>query len=128
MKRILLFVVLTIGIISCDPKDDLPDLNGSYAGSYSRGDSVTSITLSIDDYRFEGGSEAARFPAICRGAVGWDEYTIQFDDECVWTADFDWTLILSGTYTYAYSKDKLTFWRGTGDFYERYTIEKLHGE
>ncbi|MFB6340907.1 hypothetical protein ACE1ET_04270 [Saccharicrinis sp. FJH62] len=123
-----LFIILASIFFSCDPKNSLPDLDGEYAGSYTRGDSTTAITLSIKDFTFEGGSEAARFPAICHGTVGWDDYTIQFDDECVWTADFDWSLILSGSYTYAYSKDKLTFWRGTGDNYERYTIEKLKEE
>lgn len=122
---IKLFITLSFLLLGCENTPKLPDLDGNYAGSYTRGDSITAITLSIDNYRFEGDSEINRFPAICAGTVGWDEYTIEFDDECTWTADFDWTLILSGSYTYAYSKDKLTFYRGTGDYYERYTIEKL---
>lgn len=129
MKSTLLFLVtLAFILFSCDPKDDLPDLDGTYAGSYTRGDSTTAITLIINDYTFEGSSEVSHFPAICHGTVGWDEYTIQFTDECDWTADFDSTPILSGSYTYAYSKSKLTFSRGTEDDYERYTIEKLKEE
>jgi hypothetical protein len=126
--KLSFLITLTLIFFSCNKAPKLPDLDGSYAGSYTRGDSTTAIILNIQNYSFEGSSEAAHFPSICHGTVGWDEYTIQFSDECSWTADFDWSLILSGSYMYAYSSTKLTFWRGKGDYYERYTIEKLKEE
>lgn len=130
MRTTFLFLIASLLFFSCEPKESLPSLDGSYVGTYVRGDSVSVIALTIDDYRYEGLSEYALFPGICMGTVAWTDYVIEFGDECEWDnpEGFDNTLILHGRYKYAYSNKKLSFWRGEGDYREIYTIEKLPDE
>jgi hypothetical protein len=128
MRLVTLFLagVLAAFIISCENEESGIE-DGSYVGSYTRGDSVSYITLNFANFRYEGSSSIPVFPGICRGTVAWDVDYIYFGDECEgkWIKVEDYTLILDGRYTYTWEKGKLTFWRGTGDFYERYTVEKL---
>lgn len=122
----LVVAVFMVFVFSCE-KEESGIEDGTYVGSYTRGDSVSSITLTFANFRYEGSSSVPVFPGICRGTVAWDADYIYFGDECEakWTKVEDYTLILDGRYTYTWHKGKLTFWRGAGDFYERYTVEKL---
>jgi hypothetical protein len=123
--RYYLVIVLTLVFFACENKESLPDLDGVYVGTYTRHDSIAVISLTIEDYRFVGTSDDSKFISICEGTVGWDDYTIEFDDECLYTAELGWTKFLSGKYSYAYSNKKLSFWVGVGDEREIFTIEEL---
>ncbi|MEJ2004157.1 MAG: hypothetical protein P8X57_04150, partial [Cyclobacteriaceae bacterium] len=38
------------------------------------------------------------YPAICNGTFERDDKRISFENNCAFTADFDWSFILNGTY------------------------------
>ena len=44
-----------------------------------------------------------------------------FENACVWTADFDWTLILWGDWTYTFNGNLLIMTKSNGD---KYTLTK----
>lgn len=89
---------------ACDDDDNRPEfVQGTYTGHFQRstptGDwMVANVTLELGDHSFSGESDHARYPAICNGTYTTEGNNITFVNKCVWTADFDWTLILDGTF------------------------------
>jgi hypothetical protein len=88
-----------------DPQD--PDFVRNYVGSYSRIDGYSdpdplitsgSINLVVDGehYRLEG-SERYAPPGGCGRILIGDVTT--FIDECVHTAEFDWSLVIDGDFS-----------------------------
>jgi len=91
--------------MSCDKDEQtdrkLPD--GVYKGTFHRelvwSDSDTAnITMTITSNQWSGTSDIEKYPALCNGTYSIVEDTIIFENECVWTADFAWSLILAGKY------------------------------
>jgi len=57
------------------------------------------VTLIFSGNDWSGQSQIAKYPALCRGTYkpnGADSIT--FENACPWTAEFDWTFILSHNY------------------------------
>jgi hypothetical protein len=102
-----IFIALFCSIlfaISC--KKTNPDsliLEGTYAGTFQRltsgGGQISNVTMTFSSNNWTGQSQYAKYPALCHGT-----YTINgtgkvtFENACPWTAEFDWTLILSQDY------------------------------
>ena len=88
--------------------------NGTYEGTFQRDrvwreDSIANITITFEGNSWNGSSDIDKYPALCRGTYSIDGETITFQNECPWTADFDWTLILSGEYILEGSGETLEF-------------------
>lgn len=66
---------------------------------------------------FSGQSEKTKFPAICEGNYSIINDSINFENTCFWTAEFDWTLILGGKWKYEVSKDHLILRKTNVDRY-----------
>ncbi len=130
MKSVLYIALAMITIISCQKNRDSetgPDLQGSYSGSFNRtGMSDTArVTISLSETSFEGQSNIQKYPAICRGSYTTSENSISFVDSCAWTADFDWTLILNGTYNLSMQPDNtIRIWRTNGTVTDEYILQK----
>ena len=93
-------------------------LNGSFSGWFKRGEVRADVTLNLNNNTFTGSSVQEKFPAICKGVYSVSETNIYFIDECIWTADFDWTLILSGSWDYDLTpNNKLNMMKPNGDQY-----------
>lgn len=129
-KKILLSLVLVASFLGCeDSKEDefnseaLKErasqeiFSGEYSGTFTRGDRSETLNLYFDGDKYVGNSSAFRFPAICMGVFTHDDKTIDFSDGCVWTADFDWTLILNGSWEYTYENGILRLVNEMGDLY-----------
>jgi len=115
----LLFILLFVipAITACKKSQDtIPGtgdeiLSGRYMGTFYRttGDTVN-VSLLFTDNIFSGSSDRTKYPAICNGTFSMqknnDAYKIQFNDNCIWTADFDWSLILDGDYELVFNPDK----------------------
>ena len=120
-------------LLSCQDNEE-PDFslaNGTYSGVFYRSSPTTkwagsSVTITFDDGTFNGGSDSVKYPAICEGAykkVGLS--SVEFANTCVWTADFDWSFILSGRYEIDYVEDELVMTQSVGaQAYNTYRLRR----
>lgn len=112
--------ILFIGILvllGCD-KDTVPrDIGGQYIGTFQRGDNRSHVELTLKGSNFSGESDMVKFPAICNGSYSISERTIKFENQCPWTAEFDWSLILSDTWDFSIDNNTLILTNSIGDVY-----------
>ena len=108
---------ILILFIGCDNDDVQRDIDGQYIGTFQRGENISNVELSLNDATFSGESEIMKFPAICNGNYSISDRTIKFENQCPWTAEFDWSLILSDTWDFKFAKDTLTLTNSIGDVY-----------
>lgn len=101
---------ITILLSSCK-KDDLNIKDGTYKGTftvtYSCGTQSGQTPLELKNGKFSCSGNSNRIPAGGSGTFSSNNKKITFNDENVWTADFDWNLILSGQYDYTFEGKKL---------------------
>lgn len=107
---------------------------GTFTGTFQRdlvfGDNeIANITLTFDGNRWSGTGDYPKYPALCSGTYSIDGKKITFQNECPWTAEFDWTLILSGEYKLTKTGSVLEFSRdyrsATSDTYiDQYRLTK----
>ena len=108
------------------------DLKGRFLGTFHRtGGETANISILFSENSFEGDSDKMKYPAICNGTftVNNDDDRINFDNACAWSADFDWTLILDGTYNFVVNPDKSliisrTYENNIRDEYKLYRVTK----
>ena len=104
MKKIV--IVFLVALMACEAENLSSSYwgDGNYVGTFFRGTptslpSPVHVNIKIEGNKFEGEADG-RIPAICRGTFQMkNDSTIQFTNECVFTADFDWTYILQGDFT-----------------------------
>lgn len=131
MKYLLTIALFSTLWLSCQKNDDndSPDkLTGTYSGTFNRTGFADSskVKISLGDNQFTGQSSIAKYPAICRGSYDLSDQTISFVDSCAWTADFDWTLILNGTYNISFVDDNsIRIWRTNGAVTDEYLLSKM---
>ena len=112
MRYLFSVIFLSVILISCK-KDVDKRWDGIYQGIFQRQIGITgavsnvSLTISSDGYT--GYSSQAKYPAICNGMLSITADKIIFHNACVWTADFDGTLILDGEYKLDVIGDSLVF-------------------
>jgi hypothetical protein len=103
-----------VAFISCEKpvpfKKGIPD--GTYLGTFNRqfvwADSDTAyVTLTITGTQWSGSSDIEKYPALCNGTYSVIGDSINFENVCECTADFDWSLILSGKYLLIQSLDTI---------------------
>ena len=119
--RVLAAITLTIFLcaFSCEDTEDI-NIDGTYTGEFFRLDpkqshDVSNVTLTLSDGKFQGTSSAPKYPAICKGTYSVDGRDVTFKDACYWTADFDWSFILSGEFNVSGGKDSLVMSAPRGD-------------
>ena len=129
MKRMLSFIIAITIFLACNKDEDSIDQNGmtaAYSGTFQRsGMAKSGVMLRLYEGTFEGSSQVDKYPAICRGSYTVSGSTITFIDSCNWTADFDWTLILTGTYSFTSDNGSLRMWRTTGSVTDEYLLNRL---
>jgi len=105
MKRTVFFILSFLILFSCEKEEQI-DINladGVYVGTFQREavwfDSDTAnITLTFTSNQWNGSSDMVKYPALCHGTYLIVGDTIIFENECAWTTEFDWSLILVGKY------------------------------
>lgn len=119
--RYLFFLLLFIGFSGCDKSAKIiatiPD--GTYFGTFQRiltsGEGQkANIWLTFSSGRWSGQSDIPNYPALCHGTYKAVGEKLIFENECAFTADFDWSLILSGEYKYTLDGDNLTITKSYG--------------
>ncbi|WP_241077729.1 hypothetical protein [Flavimarina sp. Hel_I_48] len=123
MKKVLFLLLCMATLVGCDSDDDSVNYNleGNYTGVFERNDSVSNVQLSLKNATFSGESEVQKFPAICRGAFIVSGSSVTFENVCPWTAEFDWTLILNGSWNIDFEDNNLIL---TNKFGDRYLLTK----
>ena len=110
MKKIWLPVLLILLLSSCQDDTSVFSRDGVYEGFFyqttPQARSMSSmVTLELSGGKFAGLSSENQFPAICTGSYTTKSRLIEFSNECVFTADFDWSLVLDGPYEIAIDQD-----------------------
>ncbi|MFC0516396.1 hypothetical protein ACFFGT_19470 [Mucilaginibacter angelicae] len=105
MKQLFAFVlVLAAAVSSCKKNDNnqAAKLSGTYAGTFQRKVSgtgaVSNVSLSFSAEAWSGESQTVKYPALSHGTFSTSGNKVTFKNESVWTAEFDWSLILNGDY------------------------------
>ena len=108
--------------------------NGIYEGTFQREiisseNETAKITLTFSSNKWSGTSEFAKYPALCHGTFTIVSNSIFFTNDCAWTAEFDWSLILSGEYSISKNGENIEFTRdykiaNSGSYTDRYILTK----
>ena len=120
----LLIVLGLVLMMRCNKNDDenaQPEISGAYIGIFERNGNTSNIELNFMNGIYSGESEIEKFPAICNGNYSISNNTIKFENVCVWTAEFDWTLILGENWNYTKENNILIMTKSNGD---KYTLTK----
>ena len=115
--KILVLLIRLLASLGCDNDDVQVDIDGQYLGTFQRGGNSSNVELTLDKKVFSGESETVKFPAICKGNYSISNRTIKFENQCYWTAEFDWSLILSGMWDFSFANNTLTLTNSIGDIY-----------
>ena len=109
--------------LACNNDDENPqsEINGEYVGIFERNGNTSNVELNINNGIYSGESDIVKFPAICNGNYSVSSNLIMFQNECIWTAEFDWTLILSDEWNYDLNGNTLILTKSNGD---KYTLTK----
>jgi hypothetical protein len=132
MKRLLTFsILLCVSFIACDKEVVNASLqNGEYKGTFTRMHPTaryvpSNVTLTITGDRFTGTSDKPDFPAICSGSLAKKGTKLKVANECMFTADFDWTYIFKGDFEYSISGKEIKLIKNySPGFYDVYTLQK----
>ncbi|MET0393431.1 MAG: hypothetical protein ABW019_09835 [Chitinophagaceae bacterium] len=130
MRLIACILVLCTLLSACKKENDEnpPQIPaGVYAGTFSRtGMETVQVKIEFEANTYEGQSDTDKYPAICHGSYSLSNDRVIFTDVCTWTADFDWSLILNGTYTISFQDDGwVRIWRISGSVTDEYLLRKL---
>lgn len=117
MKKLIFTIwIVIVSSTSCEKShnDKIPD--GVYTGTFQRqlafgvGDTAN-VIFTLSSNTWTGQSDIQKYPALCHGTYMIDKQKIIFKNDCIWTADFDGTLILGGEYTFSLNGNQLGFIR-----------------
>lgn len=122
MKHVRLPLLFTLLLFSgaCSDKLNLSLLDGHYKGYFYHirpGDtrylkSPEPISLNLLEKEYTSTGSDSRIPAGGSGEfILINKDDIEFTDKHVWTADFDWNLILNGRFIYEFKTDSLILTR-----------------
>jgi hypothetical protein len=120
MKRLsVLLLIASAALLSCKKHKTGDDqlLTGTYKGTFQRVGApfsgvLSEVTVTFNGNRFSGQGALPTYPAICNGSFTQNGTKLTFDNECVWTANFDWTFILDGEYEITFSGNNVEIIRG----------------
>ncbi|SFP75312.1 hypothetical protein [Hymenobacter arizonensis] len=105
-------------------------LSGTYKGTFQRNNAsssgqISQVSLTFADAKWTGTSQIQKYPALCSGTYEVSSSNeITFVNACIWTAEFDWTLILSGKYTLVMKDDELELSKTTGSSQDIYRLRR----
>ena len=128
---LFILLYLTLFAISCrktNPAFIITD--GTYVGTFQRltlnGGQISNVTITFSANNWTGQSQFSKYPALCSGTyktTGANKVT--FENACAWTAEFDWTLILSQDYEIKLVGNKLEITREySGGYTDIYNLTK----
>jgi hypothetical protein len=124
-------IALAFFTISCKKNYlDSKIQDGIYKGTFQRSfvNKISNVTLKFSSNKFEGQSEFIHYPDICNGSFSINRDTARFENACFYTADFDWSYILSHKFKISVFGDSLIMKRQYNGIIYFYDIYKLKRE
>ena len=127
-------IILLLATSSCEEKSDHKTIiEGTYSGTFTNWNNdpaantvilngQTTVTFSNNTYTSSGNDN--KIPAGGSGTFKIEENFVNFVDRNVWTANFDWNLILNGSYTYSMKGDSLFLLKTLGYNHYRYELKR----
>jgi hypothetical protein len=134
MKQVMLWAIvgLVLTAWSCNPTEnvDPTSMQGQFTGTFERmvdGQSlgVASIGLLLEGNSFSGSGGPNRYPVICNGTFTVSENRIIFENACFFTADFDWSLILNGSWQVNQQGGELILRRSADTLVDVYRLQRI---
>ncbi|HTJ48037.1 MAG TPA: hypothetical protein VL443_01190 [Cyclobacteriaceae bacterium] len=122
---ILLFTFFSCGYKAAHTIAKLPQ--GTYKGQFTRSSPLaryapSEVTITLTGNKFSGQSDKANYPAIGNGTYEVTGNEIEFVNESLWTADFDWTYILKEKFKISFDGKKLEMIKPSDDHTDQYTL------
>ena len=119
MNKTTFLILSLLILINCKKEESISEMipDGTYKGTFQReivwssGSNISNITLTFSSDQWSGTSDKEKYPALCHGTYSINRDTIIFENECAWTAEFDWSLILAGKYILKQSGNTFEFSR-----------------
>ena len=104
-------------------------LDGTYTGTFQRqqggGGQVSQVSLTFSGNHWTGTSQYPKYPALCNGTYAISaSHKITFANSCPWTAEFDWSLILSHEYELSVTGNDVEMVRTTSLYRDVYSLSK----
>jgi hypothetical protein len=113
-KKLIYLAILIAAISGCTDKLTFSAMEGTYSGQFhyiSPLDTVKKIapaSVSFSDRTYISQRNQDRVPAGGSGSFEiLRDHLLEFKDQNIWTADFDWGLILNGKFRYEVKGDSL---------------------
>ena len=121
---------LSLLLLGCDKNGEIskPITDGTYSGTFTvtygseKNTGVTTVKFENGKYTCTGNPN--RIPAGGSGTYSINGNKITFRDENIWTAEFNWRLILNGEYDFTFDGKKLKFSTGTDGNHYEYNLKK----
>jgi hypothetical protein len=136
MNKITYLVMIVCVMVGCSKDEHLTvKINdGTYIGTFQRepvwsSSKTANITMIFSSNHWSGSTDIVKYPALCHGMYSIVGDSIVFENECAWTAEFDWSLILSGKYLIKESGDTIELSRDyrsatTDTWIDKYKIKR----
>jgi len=127
MNKIFRFGVIGLFLLffSCDKYEYI---EGTYSGTFTA--TYNSVTYSgativkLENGKYTCAGNPDRIPAGGSGTYSIKGNKITFRDENVWTAEFNWRLILNGEYNFTFDGKKLKISIGFDEAHYEYDLKK----
>src|SRR3982750_3579013 len=125
MKWFLLLLLIAGSLPSCRKGCSMgmgPKLQGTYTGTFVRWQekqgAPSNVKIAFSANHFNGTGDSLNYPSICSGTftTSGSPDSVQFTNQCDFPANFDWTLILNGSYRLIQTGNSLYIRRVIGDF------------
>ncbi|MXV15584.1 hypothetical protein [Hufsiella ginkgonis] len=106
---------IALGTGACSHKVTTPQkFEGLYSGEFryynpqsNASAQSAPITVSFSGYIYDATGAPDKKPAGGSGTFSMEGNKVKFEEKSMWTADFDWNMILKGTYDYQVKADSL---------------------
>jgi hypothetical protein len=127
--KILLFLLI---LLSCESEKEnsIKIQEGTYVGTFQRQGSlslgpISNVTITFSADTWSGQSNNSKYPALCHGTYSYKGQSLIFTNECIWTAEFDSSLILGGDFSYSFDGDHLQLTKTLSPGrYDRYNLTR----
>lgn len=130
MRPRFVMIVTVLLFFSCASKNTSKVVlapQGIYKGTFTRSSpqaryAVANVAIKFTGNAFEGESDRVNYPAICAGTFKSGGNVIEFSNECMWTANFDWTYILKEKFEFSLIGNRLEMTKSLGENTDHYSL------